>query len=462
MNNIQEIIKENDLGIIERDLKDTQYMEKIAIEYLSHICKNNTSNYDKNVKGIPGQMTSILREVWGLNFLKNKPKEVWDGLSAEEKILEKEKKDKYRANHIHHAIDAFVVACSSQAQLQKLAKIANKTEIETNGTYETRVKHLTNEITPFEKFNMTRSKFMKMLETTLISYKQNVKNPLRDRTSTVGQLHKDTAYGKIVNFQEGTLKARFTNTLDNKEWTDITTYIPIFEKTEQGKIDKEAYYIAFETWFASENKSRYMNARTKDEKLKKQEQKELEARNIKALQTAAMKAYKWYVGGNNFAAEIYQIHPNNKIRGVTDKQAGNFASEIISNYEAHRRGRKGYLGLWHKRYPNAKRIMTLKRNDIVQGTFTKDDIDNLPKGIKTPVSNALRFNDEVKVLFRVKKLSSKGEITLRQLNISKEEADTKSWISSASSLQKYKAMKVQINAIGKITTIKDKKYETDN
>ena len=58
--------------------------------------------------------------------------------------------------------------------------------------------------------------------------------------------------------------------------------------------------------------------------------------------------------------------------------------------------------------------------------------------------------DKIKILFKVKKMSADGRIFLRPDFIAKEDADTKSWGASASSLQKYKVWKVYVDPIGRV------------
>lgn len=83
--------------------------------------------------------------------------------------------------------------------------------------------------------------------------------------------------------------------------------------------------------------------------------------------------------------------------------------------------------------------------------FSKDDPD-LPKGLKDAVAHQCAFEkkDTIEMVFRVKKLSSSGQIYLRPHFIAKEDADTKSWGASASSLQKHNAHKIVVSPTGKI------------
>ncbi|MCR5506445.1 MAG: type II CRISPR RNA-guided endonuclease Cas9 [bacterium] len=449
-----------DGGPIARALNDTRYMTKSAVSYLAHICKNPKYG----VYGLPGQMTALMREIWGLNWFKNK-----------------EQDEMYRSSHIHHAIDAFTVACMTRGQLQQLSMNADKIEKLSENYKEAKSwrKRIVGEtIDPFEGFN--RSKFIEKCKNMIISYKPKLKNP-KDTKSTVGALHEDTAYSlldfeKKLNgiFVKRNLVSKLTvkdlsNIIDTyaskvlseygeteqalnefksycdvnnkkkiriKSVTDISTYIPIF----RSKQERDEYHNVYENWYVFQGRSPL--SETKQEKeIRKQKEDYL----LLDLQNKAKKAYKWYVGGNNFCADIYQINPDDK---VYTKDRGIWKTEIISNYMATL-----YKGeaLWKKKYPKARRIMNLKINDMVVGEFRQDDI-NLPKGIKDLVIAKCisQYSDTTSVLFRVKKISSDGRVYLRPDFITKENADTKSWCASVSSFQTYKARKVYVSPAGEL------------
>ena len=87
----------DDKGFLARALNDTKYLSKVAREYLSLICPQDT-------RVIPGQMTAILRGKFGLNHVL--------GLDGE----------KNRNDHRHHAVDACVIGVTDQGMLQRFAK----------------------------------------------------------------------------------------------------------------------------------------------------------------------------------------------------------------------------------------------------------------------------------------------------------------------------------------------------
>lgn len=86
-----------DKDFLARALNDTRHLSRVAREYLSLICPQDT-------RVIPGQMTAMLRAKFGLNDIL--------GLSGE----------KNRNDHRHHAVDACVIAVTDQGMLQRFAK----------------------------------------------------------------------------------------------------------------------------------------------------------------------------------------------------------------------------------------------------------------------------------------------------------------------------------------------------
>ncbi len=86
----------DDKGFLARALNDTKYLSKVAREYMSLICPQDT-------RVIPGQMTAMLRGKFGLNDVL--------GINGE----------KNRNDHRHHAVDACVIGVTDQALLKRFA-----------------------------------------------------------------------------------------------------------------------------------------------------------------------------------------------------------------------------------------------------------------------------------------------------------------------------------------------------
>src|SRR5690606_25048484 len=97
-----------DGGFIARQLIDTQHMARLAKAYLEHVCDQ--------VWAPPGRLTAMLRAKWGLNTLL--PDHNYADVNQ----------PKNRKDHRHHAIDAFVLACTDRGLLQRIAHESGRAE----------------------------------------------------------------------------------------------------------------------------------------------------------------------------------------------------------------------------------------------------------------------------------------------------------------------------------------------
>ena len=346
----------NENEIISRLLTDTQYMSRVAKEYLSYVVGDN------NVWVIPGQLTAMLRNKWGLNQL----------LSDDNK--------KSRDDHRHHAIDAFVIANTTRSILQKISRASEKT----------RGRFIENMPPPFDSFNFEEMK--KMIQNTIVSFKPDhgfAQKAIREN-KTVGQLNEETAYGltgaiiKIINLlpkyspylEDKKLKAAVENKINNLDKNEIGKELrkigkilniksahlvlpPNFEidKEMAKRIDKVLLkhrkpLVSFDKVKQIEEiidpviRNELLN-RINGQKDKKQIQKilsdfsaEKNIRSVRCLKIADFKSlipirdkngkiYKYYTSGSNYCADIY----------CPDKgeNAGKWQVEIISMFSAHQK-----------------------------------------------------------------------------------------------------------------------------
>ena len=395
MQKVEEYLEKFGLkDIIARQLNDTKYMSRLAVQYLKHVCKvehytdeEGKERRKNNCYGLPGTMTDFFRKGWGVNWLKDKSN-----------------KEGYRSSHAHHAVDAFVVACMTRGQLQTIANNADWIEkYGKNLDEKARFKELFNGSKPYKTFNGDDVK--KLCDKMPISFKPKLKNP-KQENSTVGALHNETAYS-LLEFEKG-LNGVFVkredvgslvlkdlpNIIDTqaeklieqygtteeafnkfkeycekngikkircKSIADVSTYIPVFRTKEE----RDEYHKAYEDWFVFEGRSPANETEEQKQQRQNKEQELLE--NVKQK---ALKAYKWFVGGNNFCADVYQISPRDK---VYTKEQGSWQVEVVSNYMATLN--KGQA-LWRKKHLTARLVMRLKIDDIVMGeNFTKEEAE---------------------------------------------------------------------------------------
>ncbi|MDO8699892.1 MAG: type II CRISPR RNA-guided endonuclease Cas9 [Rhodoferax sp.] len=147
----------DDAGFLARALNDTRHLSKVAREYLSLVCPQNT-------RVIPGRMTAMLRAKFGLNDVL--------GLNGE----------KNRNDHRHHAVDACVIAVTDQGLLQRFAKASASAR-------ERQLNRLVEDMPlPWESY---RDHVKRAIDNIWVSHKPDHGHE--------GAMHNDTAYGLLGN-----------------------------------------------------------------------------------------------------------------------------------------------------------------------------------------------------------------------------------------------------------------------
>lgn len=143
---------ERGLRFLARELTDTQYISRIAREYVSFVCPRNTYV-------IPGRMTAMLRHCLGLNTI----------LSDDDK--------KNRNDHRHHAVDACVIGITDRSLLNKIAALSARGEEQNDRKFQRSVEE------PWRGF---RESVCRAVERINVSH--------RPEHSYEGQMHDQTAY----------------------------------------------------------------------------------------------------------------------------------------------------------------------------------------------------------------------------------------------------------------------------
>ena len=166
---------------LDRQLNETRYLSRTARTYLSHLY-DEKSDGRQRVRVIPGHMTALLRRAWGL-----------EGMLRVDDTGEIT--GKQRDDHRHHAIDAFVVANTTQGLLQRFAQAAGS-------SYDTEEKlsAVAGGVTPWDGFH--RNQLKPFLDDIVISYKPD-HGTRGVEGKTTGQLHNETAYGLIEPLGDG-------------------------------------------------------------------------------------------------------------------------------------------------------------------------------------------------------------------------------------------------------------------
>lgn len=107
-NLLKESISENEFkGFKERTLNDTKYLSRVLYNYINdHLIFEDFENgRKKHVTAVNGATTSYLRKRWGIKKIRE------DG-------------------DLHHAVDATVIACTTDALIQKVSKYSKYKELQ--------------------------------------------------------------------------------------------------------------------------------------------------------------------------------------------------------------------------------------------------------------------------------------------------------------------------------------------
>jgi len=219
-------------GFIDRDLRDSQYIAKKAKQMLEEVCRTVTTT--------TGSITDRLREDWDLinvmqelNFDKYKKLGLTEMIEKKDGGFKERIKDWTKRNdHRHHAMDALTVAFTKYSHVQYLNNL-NARRDENNKKHTSifgiEQKETYKDADNKRKFKVPllhfREEAKKHLENTLVSFKAKNKVVTKNKNITKvngktiakieltprGQLHKETVYGKLhqYNTKEEKINAKF-------------------------------------------------------------------------------------------------------------------------------------------------------------------------------------------------------------------------------------------------------------
>ena len=179
--NAMDRFENQERGFLDRQLNETRYLSRTARKYLACLYDEQTERKNR-VRAIPGQMTALLRRGWGLEGM----------LRADHQtggIVRKQRDD-----HRHHAVDAFVVANTTQGLLQRFADSMSSYE-----GYDAAKRLAKLTPPPWEGFH--RNEVKDVLDRLIVSHKPD-HGTRGQHGHTTGQLHNETAYG-LVKFVDG-------------------------------------------------------------------------------------------------------------------------------------------------------------------------------------------------------------------------------------------------------------------
>ena len=326
-----------DDAFLDRQLNETQYLSRTARTYLAHLYDEKTEGRQR-VRAMPGRMTALLRRGWGLNGMLSESGEV-------------ETARKQRDDHRHHAIDAFIVANTTQGLLNEFASAAGS-------SWQNAAESLA-ELTPLPWEGFSREQLKPCLDKIVVSYKtDHGTRGAKAGGATTGQLHKDTAYG-IIRLNE----AHPSEVVRRKPLRDFKTKKHIEAVRDPALRDalnrlwdevggKPAEFAGH-----AEHEGVIVNGRRQ----KVRRVRVRESQRVIPIRDADGKAYKGYRPGGNEFADVWQMRD------------GSWQTVIVSTFDANQPDfdiekfrPKTTRGKQHKGKPDpsAKRLMRLQIDDM--------------------------------------------------------------------------------------------------
>lgn len=396
-------------GFLARQLTDTQYLSRLALEYLEALFPaeepDQYGEYKrrKHVSVVPGKLTEMLRRKWGLNSI------LWDSQHFETV------KEKNRMDHRHHAIDAAVIAVTSNALVQKISQTAARAEAD-------QLDNLIDgeNIKPWPSF---RDDLKKVIDAVIVSHKADHGSISRHQYAqgkgqTAGKLHKETAYG-------------FTDEVNEKGSPLCVRRIAITEiKSEKDIFKIRDEELRNRLWTASNGLKgkEFELAVLKFSKTDKIFQgtrrvRILEAENPIAFRDNEGKIYKGYLGGKNYRFDLWAL-PD-----------GKWEAEVISMFEAHQ---PGFIPKIRQDYHNPKKIASLMIGDMVAYDH--------PETSERVIARVRKFNHGNKQIY-LDPHNQAGSLDKRHKN---EEDPFKSFNKLPNKLKPLNLRQIRIDEIGQV------------
>ena len=313
---------EGEHDFLDRQLNETQYLSRTARTYLAYLY-DERGEHRQRVCVVPGRMTALLRRGWGLEGLLN---DTADG----------EIPRKTRDDHRHHAVDAFVVANTTQGLLKSFADAAG------SGLRDAEERLASLVPPPWPDFD--RRQVKERLDHIVVSHKpdRGTRGPA-GRTS--GRLHEATAYGIIEPIADGRHRVVLRKELSaftEKDLNHVTD--PALQEAlrrlwkQQGGRPAEFAKHAADTGVCLNGRlQRVRKVRIHSE------------RRVIPVKDAGGKAYKGYLPGGNEFADIWRL-PD-----------GNWQTVVVSTFEANQMGSD--LNSFRP-HPAARRLMRVQIDDM--------------------------------------------------------------------------------------------------
>ncbi len=336
---------------LDRHFNDTAYLSQTARGYLAYLYDEKNEGKDR-VRAIPGRMTAELREAWGLR--------------------------KRRDDHRHHAVDAFVVACTTQRLRQCFE------EASANGG--DAMKLLAESGGYGAVAGVRPREIEERRKRVIVSHKQE-RAPRPQKGGSTGRLHDATAYGLLDEPGDGPSRVAIRRPLAEFDKKDL--------QAVQGNALKAALTDLWEkTGGDSEEFARI--ASEEGVLLKGQKRIVRKARLVETQRVIAVadkksgQASKGHILGGNEFADLWRM-PD-----------GAWSLSVVTTFEFNQ---PGFDEMKVRPHPTAKRLARIHKGDMAAlGEGGAREIVRVRKidNAKTGVSIYMDAHNEANVDKRVR------------------------------------------------------------
>jgi CRISPR-associated endonuclease Csn1 len=196
---------------VQSQLVDTAYASRQVTEWLEQALYGETATdgAKRHVFSTNGRYTSLLRRHWGLFYNR-------DGSPPE---------GKSRSDHIHHALDAVVIACSGPERVQQIAAAwARVDQQRSEGVYAGDFSIAP----PWGTPDAFRAQVIDLARRQIVSHRP-------ERRKIAGPFHKETMYGPILD-ADGKLTSEFTSRIAVSKLTPNHLRVPAHWDTLADKL----------------------------------------------------------------------------------------------------------------------------------------------------------------------------------------------------------------------------------
>ncbi len=322
---------ERERDFLDRQLTDTQYLARLAHDYLGALYPDEEPDADgvlkrrNHVVVVTGKMTEMLRRKWQLNSI------------LPDHNFAQTAKGKNRKDHRHHAIDAAVIGATSRSLLKRIADAAR--DGEEQGA-EDAIRAID---PPWETF---RDDLKAVVDRIIVSHKPDhgtLPKPGKSG-STAGQLHNDTAYGLTC----------LTDERGNPVVVRRKPFLSLQPKDLQSIRDAELQARLNEATDGLSGKdfaAALVRFRETDAKFRRIRRVRLtEGLTVIPIRDATGRAYKGYKGDANFRFDVWEL-PD-----------GRWVHDVVTMFDAHR---PDFDWEGRRPHPAARKVLSLKQGDMV-------------------------------------------------------------------------------------------------